>query len=59
MNILRVYRENGQNLQEVSITSEAIENYAALIIQKDNPHFESIISDFNNAIELLQDKPEN
>lgn len=46
-------------LQEVSITSEAIENYAALILQKDNPHFESIVSDFNNAIELLQNKPEN
>ena len=34
------------------------ENYAALIIRRDNPKFNDLVSEFTNTITLLSDKPE-
>lgn len=45
-------------LQDVEIESEGIMNYAALIIQRNNPNFNSIIETFNETISILQEKPE-
>lgn len=45
-------------LQDAEIESEGIINYAALIIQRNNPDFNSIIETFNETISILQDKPE-
>lgn len=45
-------------LQDVEIESEGVMNYAALIIQRNNPDFSSIIETFNETISILQDKPE-
>lgn len=38
---------------------EGHENFAALIIRKDNPKFVDIVSDFSNTIAMFRVKPEN
>jgi hypothetical protein len=55
---LRWLREYSQKdlfvVQHVEIEAEGIRNFAAIIIQKSNPHLDSIIQDFNSAIKELQ-----
>lgn len=44
--------------QDVTIHADGIDNFAALILQKTNPELDSIVSQFNDFIELMQDKPQ-
>ena len=37
---------------------ENIDNYAALIIRKDNPHFADYVSEFNKTVNMFRVKPE-
>ena len=54
----KTYEESNKFFVKVSmVVAEDIEHYAALIIQRNNPHFETIISDFDSFIGFLQDKP--
>ncbi len=47
-------------LMPVSIEDmEGIENFAALIIRKDNPKFIDIVSEFSNTVAMLKVKPES
>ena len=39
------------------ILSEGEENFAAIILRKDNPELESIVHDFDEMISILSDKP--
>lgn len=41
------------------IDMEGIDNFAALIIKKDNPNFIDIVSEFSNTIAMFQVKPAN
>lgn len=36
---------------------EGIENFAALIMRNDNPHFAEVVKEFGDTIQLLNDKP--
>lgn len=44
-------------LPQVVYDEEEIENYAALIIRKDNPDFIDLVSEFTYTINLLNCKP--
>ncbi len=47
-------------LMPVSIEDmEGTENFAALIIRKDNPRFIDVVSEFSNTIAMFRVKPEN
>lgn len=47
-------------LMPVSIEdSEGIENFAALILRKDNPNFIDIVSEFSNTVAMFRVKPDN
>ena len=47
-------------LMPVSIEDrEGVENFAALIIRKDNPHIIDIVTEFSNTVAMLSVKPEN
>ena len=47
-------------LMPVSIEDmDGMENFAALIIRKDNPRFIDIVSEFSNTVAMLRVKPEN
>ena len=37
---------------------EGIDNYAALIVRKDNPNFINIVSEFNQTVNLFRIKPD-
>lgn len=39
------------------VDMEGIENFAALIVKKDNPKFVDIVSEFSNTIAMLKIKP--
>ena len=41
------------------IDMEGMDNFAALIIKKDNPNFIDIVSEFSNTIAMFQVKPAN
>ena len=41
-------------VEHVEIEAEGIINFAAIIVQKTNPHLETIIDDFHSAIDELQ-----
>ena len=45
-------------LPQIVYDEEDNENYAALIIKRDNPKFNDLVSEFTNTITLLNDKPE-
>ena len=45
-------------LPQVVYDEEDNENYAALIIRRDNPKFNDLVSEFTNTITLLNGKPE-
>ncbi len=38
---------------------EGIDNYAAMILRKDNPHFVEYVSEFNSTVNMFMVKPEN
>jgi len=45
-------------LPQIVYDEEDNENYAALIIRRDNPKFNDLVSEFTNTITLLNGKPE-
>lgn len=42
----------------VEMQSEGVDNFAAIIVQKSNPELNAIISEFNEVVATLKDKPE-
>lgn len=53
------YENRGKFVIKVSkITAEGVDNYAAIIVQSTNPHFDQIIQDFNQFVGFFQNKPE-
>ena len=38
---------------------EGVDNYAAMILRKDNPHFVDYVSEFNNTVNMFMLKPEH
>ena len=55
-----IYLLNGKEVSMVSlIDMEGMDNFAALIIKKDNPYFIDIVSEFSNTIAMFQVKPDN
>ena len=38
---------------------EGVDNYAAMILRKDNPHFADYVSEFNNTVNMFMLKPEH
>lgn len=54
-----VYAENNEFLflPQVVYDEEDNENYAALIIRRDNPNFNDLVTEFTNTITLLNSKP--
>ena len=45
-------------LPQIVYDEDDNENYAALIIRRDNPKFNDLVSEFTNTITLLNSKPE-
>ena len=43
------------NIQDL----EGVDNYAAMILRKDNPHFVDYVSEFNNTVNMFMLKPEH
>ncbi len=43
------------NIQDL----EGVNNYAAMILRKDNPNFVDYVSEFNNTVNLFMLKPEH
>lgn len=43
--------------KDVTVHADGIDNFAALILQKSNPEIKSIISQFDEFISLMQNKP--
>ncbi len=58
---LRWFKEYAHNdryvIKIAKVIAEGIDNYAAIIVQRSNPHLNSIIHDFDQFIGLLQNKP--
>ena len=54
-----IYAENDEFLflPQVVYDEEDNENYAALIIRRDNPSFNDLVTEFTNTINLLNNKP--
>lgn len=40
------------------LDADNVENYAALILRKDNPHFVDYVSEFNRTVNMFRVKPE-
>ena len=38
---------------------EGVDNYAAMILRKDNPHFVEYVAEFNNTVNMFMVKPTN
>ena len=55
-----VYSENDEYLflPQVVYDEEDNENYAALIIRRDNPKFNDLVTEFTNTITMLNSKPD-
>ena len=56
-----VYAEHDEYLflPQVVYDEENNENYTAMIIRRDNPKFNDLVSEFTNTITLLNTKPES
>lgn len=55
-----VYSESDEYLflPQVVYDEEDNENYAALIIRRDNPKFNDLVTEFTNTITMLNSKPD-
>lgn len=42
----------------IEIEAEGTDNFAAIIVQRNNPDLQNIISEFNSVVETLKNKPE-
>lgn len=53
---------NAKNLYVIMVANirdlEGVDNYAAMVLKKDNPRFVEYVSEFNNIVNLLTIKPE-
>ena len=45
-------------METAVVEEENIKNFAALIVQKDNPHLETILTEFKETIQILTNKPD-
>lgn len=55
----RNYKNAGKYyMQDTEIINDEESNFAALIIRRDNPSFDSIVNDFTEMTEILKNKPE-
>ena len=52
-------REEYLFLPQTVYDEEGNDNYAALIIRKDNPQFRDLVTEFMNTVNLLNSKPEH
>ena len=52
-------REEYVFLPQTITDEEGNDNYAALIIRKDNPQFADLVSEFMTTVNLLNTKPED
>ena len=53
------YEHRGKFIIKVSkIIAEDVDNYAAVIVRRSNPHLEQIIYDFEQFVGFFQNKPE-
>lgn len=55
-----IYAEHDEfyHIPQVVYDEEDNENYAALIIRRDNPKFIDLVTEFTNTITLLNAKPD-
>jgi hypothetical protein len=44
--------------RDVNIKAEGVDNFAAIIVQRSNPDIDTIISQFDEFINFMNDKPE-
>lgn len=44
-------------MEAAEVQEDNIKNFAALIVQKVNPHLEEILTEFNETIQILKTKP--
>ena len=51
-------RRDDYVMQIAEVEAEDTKNFAALIVQKSNPRLQEIITEFNETISILTDKPE-
>lgn len=55
----REYANNGSYyFDTVQMKAEGIDNFAAIIVQKNNPNLNQIVCEFNHVVEVLKHKPE-
>ena len=59
---LRWFREYDRSdryyIKVSEIIAEKVANYTAMIVQKDNPHLDEIIRDFDEFVGFFKNKPE-
>ena len=57
---MEIYGENEEYLflPQIVYDEEDNENYAALIIRRDNPKFNDLVTEFTNTVILLNSKPD-
>lgn len=55
---LETFNSTGEyEVISASVVDEGIENYAAMILRRDNPKFEEYVADFNETVETFKVKP--
>ena len=45
-------------MRTVEVEDDEVKNFAALVVQKSNPHLKEILDDFDRTISVLTNKPE-
>lgn len=55
---LETFNSKGEyEVISASVVDEGIENYAAMILRRDNPKFEEYVANFNETVETFKVKP--
>lgn len=52
------YASDKYSIRVTKIVAEGVANYAAVIVQRDNPQIERIFNDFDNFTSFFTDKPQ-
>ena len=52
------YASDKYSIRVIKIVAEGVANYAAVIVQRDNPQIERIFNDFDNFTSFFTDKPQ-
>lgn len=50
-------RQQDLYFRDVTIQADGIDNYAAIIVQRNNPEFDTIVSQFDEFVSLMSNKP--